>query len=96
MLAIYLRISEEDFDIGKNRLKSESNSITAQRDLVLAYIQSHFPDESAEEFCDDGYTGTNFDRPSFQKMIELARKGKISCIIVKDLSRFGRDYLEVG
>lgn len=96
MLAIYLRISEEDFDIGKTRLKSESNSITAQRDLVLSYIQSHFPDESVEEFCDDGYTGTNFDRPSFQKMIELARKGKISCILVKDLSRFGRDYLEVG
>ena len=48
------------------------------------------------EFCDDGFSGTNFDRPDFAKMIECAKHGEISCIVVKDLSRFGRDYLEVG
>ena len=48
------------------------------------------------EFADDGYTGTNFERPQFQKMMELVRTGDIYCILVKDLSRFGRNYLEVG
>lgn len=48
------------------------------------------------EFCDDGFSGTNFIRPDFKRMIELAKQGEIGCIVVKDLSRFGRDYLEVG
>lgn len=95
-IAIYLRISLEDVDLGRN--KDESNSVGNQRILIRNYIArsselSVMPDI---EFCDDGYTGTNFERPQFQAMIDLVKAGKISCVIVKDLSRFGRNYLEVG
>jgi len=93
----YLRLSSEDIDL-KHSDKEESNSITNQRNLLDAFI-SRTP-ELAEtnilEFCDDGWSGKNFERPAFQEMIALAREGKIQCIIVKDLSRFGRDYLTVG
>lgn len=97
-IALYLRLSQEDVDIRRNDAKDESNSISAQRILVERYI-----DENADlsnlpriEFCDDGFSGTNFSRPDFQRMIDLAKQGEIGTIIVKDLSRFGRDYLEVG
>lgn len=97
-LALYLRLSQEDIDIRRNAAKDESNSISAQRSLITKYI-----DETPDlcnlprlEFCDDGFSGTNFSRPDFQRMIELTKQGEIGCIIVKDLSRFGRDYLEVG
>ena len=97
-LALYLRLSQEDIDIRRNAAKDESNSISAQRSLITRYI-----DETSDlcnlprlEFCDDGFSGTNFSRPDFQRMIELTKQGEIGCIIVKDLSRFGRDYLEVG
>ena len=97
-LALYLRLSQEDIDIRRNAAKDESNSISAQRSLITRHI-----DETPDlcnlprlEFCDDGFSGTNFSRPDFQRMIELTKQGEIGCIIVKDLSRFGRDYLEVG
>lgn len=97
-IALYLRLSQEDVDVRRNDTKDESNSISAQRILVTRYI-----DENADlsnlprlEFCDDGFSGTNFSRPDFQRMIDLAKQGEIGTIIVKDLSRFGRDYLEVG
>ena len=93
--AIYLRLSQEDGDISISD-KSESNSISTQRDLIHAYIKKR-PDISyVTEFCDDGYTGTNFDRPGFEAMMEAVREKRINCIIVKDLSRFGRDYIESG
>lgn len=93
--AIYLRLSQEDGDISVFD-KNESNSISTQRDLIHAFIQKQ-PDILYEtEFCDDGYTGTNFDRPGFNDMMTAVREKRVDCIIVKDLSRFGRDYIESG
>lgn len=97
-IALYLRLSQEDVNIRRDAAKDESNSVSAQRSLITRHI-----DESPDlcnlprlEFCDDGFSVTNFSRPDFQRMIELTKQGEIGCIIVKDLSRFGRDYLEVG
>lgn len=88
----YLRLSLEDDDI-----LDESNSITNQRILIGQYIsgKNEFKDSRVIEFKDDGFSGTNFERPGFQEMMELARNGKVSTIIVKDLSRFGRNHIEV-
>lgn len=96
-LAFYIRLSDEDYDLRKTD-KVESNSIANQRNLLLDYYQSHpaLREYEVLEFCDDGFTGTNFDRPRFAEMMQLVRARKISAIMVKDLSRFGRDYLEVG
>lgn len=96
-LAFYIRLSLEDLDL-KSSDKTESNSVTNQRKLLQDYYDSYPELKEYEiiEFCDDGYTGTNFDRPRFMAMMELARQKEIHAIIVKDLSRFGRDYLEVG
>lgn len=96
-VAAYLRISDEDEDRGQ-AAKTESDSIANQRNLITDFI-SRMPEfDGAEviEFCDDGWSGKNFTRPAVRKMLDMARQGKIHCIVVKDLSRFGRDYLEVG
>lgn len=97
-IAVYLRLSQEDVDKRTNLAKDDSNSISAQRQIISRFIaQSPELSELPRlEFCDDGFSGTNFERPEFQRMIERIREGEISCVIVKDLSRFGRDYLEVG
>ena len=89
----YLRLSLEDDD-----LKDESNSITSQREILKDYISSkeEFTGVKIREHIDDGYTGTNFNRPAFQKMIGLVKKNEIRTILVKDLSRFARDYIESG
>lgn len=90
-IAIYLRLSKDDGD------KDESDSISSQRTLISNYILNYLSDsEIIQEFVDDGYTGTNFRRPQFQKMIRRIDSGDINCVIVKDLSRFGRDYIGVG
>ncbi len=88
--AIYLRLSKEDGD------KPESDSIQNQRDLIRGFLEKHPEIISVKEFVDDGYTGTNFDRPAFSKMMGEIERGKIDCIIVKDLSRLGRNYIETG
>ena len=93
--AIYLRLSQEDGDISVSD-KSESNSISTQRDLIHGYLRKQPDIEFVTEFCDDGYTGTNFDRPGFEKMMTAVREKRVDCIVVKDLSRFGRDYIESG
>ena len=96
ILAAYLRLSREDGDITEG--KEESNSITNQRKLIEQYLLSH-PDLAEleyTEYVDDGYTGTNTARPSFQSMISRAKNGEIGCIIVKDMSRFSRNYLTLG
>ena len=89
-IAIYLRLSDEDRD------QEESNSIRNQRILLRQYIQSksEFSAFPIKEFIDDGYSGTNFERPDFQRMLKQAKEGKIKVIIVKDLSRLGRDTIE--
>ena len=97
-IGIYLRLSLEDVDKRTNKAKDVSNSIAAQRQLILRHIEQnpYLSNLPQMEFCDDGYSGTNFERPDFQRMIDLIRAGEIHIVIVKDLSRFGRDYLEVG
>lgn len=96
-VARYLRISDEDADTGQ-AAKTESDSIANQRDLLTEFISwmPEFDGADIIEFCDDGWSGKNFARPAVREMLEQARQGKIQCIVVKDLSRFGRNYLEVG
>lgn len=96
-VAAYLRLSKEDGDFSSNfGKKTESDSITNQRELIGNYMKGQPGLELVEEFCDDGYTGTNFNRPDFMRMMEAIKNKKINCVIVKDLSRFGREYIEAG
>ena len=92
-IAIYLRLSLEDMDD-----KDESNSITSQRTLLLDYIRGNGELQGKEvcEFSDDGYSGTSMDRPGMQRLLKEIRDNKIGCVIVKDMSRFSRDYIELG
>lgn len=94
--ACYLRLSKEDGDFSISPGKMESNSISGQRNLIESFARQQPEITLVDEFCDDGYTGTNFDRPAFTRMIEAVKQREINCIIVKDLSRFGRDYIEAG
>ncbi len=95
--AMYIRLSMEDEDVSLNQ-KEESNSVSSQRELLEAFIGNHseLKDTKVQEYCDDGFTGTKFERPDYMKLMEDVRADKISCIVVKDLSRLGRDYIEVG
>ena len=89
-IALYMRLSRAD---GPD---AESNSITNQRLMLKEYAQKNFPGRVCEEFVDDGYSGGNFDRPAFKRMIGDCRKGIVDTIIVKDLSRFGRNNVDVS
>ena len=89
-IAAYLRLSSDDRD------KSESNSIGNQRNIIKQYIKTNNLNVNANYYIDDGYSGTTFERPDFKKMIKDIKDNKINCIIVKDLSRLGRNYIEVG
>lgn len=95
-VAFYLRLSESDGDLGTDG-KDESNSIENQRMLLQGYVEAR-EDLSGEvlEYADDGYSGTNFDRPAFRRMIEDAKQGLFDTVLVKDLSRLGRDYITAG
>lgn len=88
--AVYLRLSREDGD------KAESDSIHNQRELIKEYLTHHPEITSTKEFVDDGFSGTNFERPGFIRMMSEIDNHKIDCVIVKDLSRFGRNYIETG
>ena len=88
--AAYIRLSIEDSG------KPGSDTIEGQRNLILAYIEGQADFRLVEVYCDNGHTGTNFDRPDFERMMEDVRRGKINCIVVKDLSRFGRNYHETS
>ena len=98
VVALYTRMSKEDDDVGLFGNKEESNSITNQRMLLYDYLNTHpeFQGYEVMEFCDDGFSGKRMDRPQFNEMMDYVRKGKINCIIVKDFSRFCRDYIEIG
>ena len=88
--AAYIRLSQEDGD------KEESNSVISQREIIDYYLKNKSDMELYDYYIDDGFTGTDFKRPSFQRMLYDIQKEKINTIIVKDLSRFGRNYIEVG
>lgn len=90
LAAVYLRLSRDDGD------KVESDSIRNQRSLLRDFANQHNDITLVKEYIDDGYSGANFERPGFQKMLEDAKEHKINCIIVKDLSRLGRNYIETG
>ena len=86
----YLRLSRDDGD------KVESDSIHSQREMVHQFLSKSYRTDVVREYVDDGYSGTNFERPGFVRMIEDAKRGMFNCIIVKDLSRLGRNYIETG
>ena len=89
-VAMYIRLSREDGD------KEESSSVTNQRNIITRFINENDNFIIVDEYVDDGYTGTNFNRPAFQRMIKDIEKGKINTVITKDLSRLGRDYIDTG
>lgn len=89
LAVMYLRLSKEDGE------KTESNSISNQREIINSYARKN-QITIVKEYVDDGYSGANFDRPNFKEMIKAAYDRKFNTIIVKDLSRFGRDYIEAG
>ena len=97
-IAAYMRLSKADGAVSKweGKLLKESNSILMQRILICQYITSHFEGYELTEYQDDGFSGIDFHRPGIQRLFEDAKNEKLDCIIVKDFSRFGRDYLEVG
>lgn len=99
--AIYIRLSRDDRDkmelTGSNgSVKYESGSITNQRELIRNYIKKQPDMQLYDIYADDGFSGSNFNRPGFQRMIADIEAGMVNCVIVKDLSRFGRDYIETG
>lgn len=87
--ALYCRLSRDDESQG------DSNSIVNQKAYLSRYAKEH-SFRNTEFFVDDGYTGANFQRPDWQRMMALVEDGKIGTIITKDMSRIGRNYLEVG
>lgn len=89
-VAKYIRLSLADGD------KRESESVENQRDLLDDYINKMNEFSEVYEYVDDGYTGGNFNRPGFQKMLKDIENGKINCVITKDLSRFGREHIDTG
>lgn len=105
--AMYLRLSREDSDVGTTAdtgsagnaeatFRAESNSIGSQRELIRSFIREQEDIELFDCYADDNYSGSNFERPEFKRMISDITAGRVNCVIVKDLSRFGRDYIETG
>lgn len=94
--AFYLRLSLEDGDVAEGNL-NESCSITSQRLCVEQFLGTH-PELGSDfqEFADDGYSGTNMERPEVQRLLRMVEQGLVKTIVVRDLSRFARNYLEAG
>lgn len=93
--AIYVRLSKEDGDIVSSN-KRESNSISNQKDLIKNFLKDKEDIVVVSERVDDGYSGSDFNRPAFQMMLDDIKKGIVDCVVVKDLSRFGREYIDTG
>lgn len=93
--AAYVRLSKEDLISAKGE-KIESNSISNQKQLILDFVKDKADITIVSIREDDGYTGTDYDRPDFQRMMDDIRAGVVNCVIVKDLSRFGREYINAG
>lgn len=92
----YLRLSKEDGDTEEGSVE-ESCSITSQRDCIKRYLQEqHLSEAEFAEIVDDGYSGTSMNRPGMRRLLSLVENGKVRTIIVRDLSRFARNYLEAG
>lgn len=89
-IGVYCRLSVEDNG------KGDGDSIENQKDYIMDYLRNYSEFHFHDYYVDNGYSGTNFDRPEFKRMLNDAREGKINCIIVKDLSRLGRNYVEMG
>lgn len=87
--ALYIRLSKED-----EETKTESNSITSQREFLKEYLKQHEDITAYDFYVDDGFSGTNFNRPDFQRMLSDIYSKRVDCVIVKDLSRFGRNASE--
>ena len=88
--ALYMRLSRDDESFG------DSVSIETQRTVLTQYVREHPEFYVVSEFVDDGWSGTNFDRPQFKRMMEEIEAGNINCVITKDLSRFGREHIMMG
>ena len=93
-VALYIRLSQQDEDNGQD--KHESNSVTSQKTLLNDFVEENDDLIVYDTYVDDGFSGTDFDRPSFQRLLEDMKNEKINCIIVKDLSRLGRNHYEAG
>ena len=95
-IAIYIRLSVADEDAGMSKV--ESDSIGNQRNLINRFLDRHpaLSKYPRTEFCDDGFTGTNTNRPAFTDMLNRVKKGEFNLICVKDFSRYSRDYIEIG
>ena len=95
--AVYIRLSAEDDNVD-GRAKKESDSVTSQRILLKSFVidQLGVAESDILEYVDDGVSGTHFKRQGFQQLQDDMKSGEIGCVVVKDFSRFGRDYLEVG
>ena len=93
--AVYVRLSKEDGDLSEGR-KNESNSISNQKQLIYDFLKNKPEIKIVSVRIDDGYTGTNYNRPAFQLMMDDIKAGLVNCVVVKDLSRFGREYIDAG
>ena len=93
--AVYLRLSREDGDVAEGG-RAFSNSISNQKELVMDYLESRADIQVYSVYTDDGWSGVDFERPEFQRMLDDIREGLVDCVVVKDLSRFGRNYIESG
>lgn len=91
-----IKMSNPYVSVRMYQSKAESNSITSQRDIIRGFIRKQNDMEIFDFYVDDGWSGANFDRPAFKRMMEDIKAGLIDCVIVKDLSRLGRDYIESG
>jgi len=95
--ALYYRLSDEDIDLTGSKVKQESDSISNQKLLISQYLNNTNENiDVYNSYIDDGYTGTNFERPGFKQLLADIQQGQVNMVIVKDLSRIGRNYVEVG